>query len=65
MEYSLERKKFTKFSRHLIKKNVSLWVNRNFPVRNIVFDPQSPHVSILHDDSSIVVMDKEKVSFFS
>lgn len=54
--------KLTKFSKSLDRAYSKRWPNKSFPIRNITFDPRAGNVTILHDDSNIVVMDKNKVS---
>lgn len=61
IEYSLEQKKFTQFSRGLDEKHPRQWLNRSFPVINVTYDPRADHIVFLHDDSSICVIDKQKV----
>lgn len=63
MEYDINHRKFTAFSRNLDRMQLNKLPNKLFPVRNITFDPRMPNVIILHDDSSIIVINKDKVSY--
>lgn len=38
--------------------------SKQFPIKNVTFDPRKQNVIILHDDANIIVIDKEKVSCF-
>ncbi|KAK5642373.1 hypothetical protein RI129_008540 [Pyrocoelia pectoralis] len=58
IEYDIECRKFTAFSLALEKQ--SNWPSKSFPVRNIVFDSTKENIIILHDDSHIVIVDKDK-----
>lgn len=62
MEFDLRRQEFTKFSRSLDKDNVNKLVHKSYPIRNICFDPRKKQLLILHDDTSLIVINKEKVS---
>ena len=53
------------FSRSLDQHHPKQWLSRNFPVINIAFDPRNTNIIILHDDNTICVVDKKKVSCFS
>lgn len=58
MEYNVRKRHFTQFSRQFEN---SEWKSRSYPIRNITFDPRVENIIILHDDSSIIIVDKEKV----
>ncbi|XP_054278746.1 U3 small nucleolar RNA-associated protein 4 homolog isoform X2 [Macrosteles quadrilineatus] len=60
VEFSLERKKYTKFSRGLSDNHPKQWLGRSFTVSNVVFDPANKDIILLHDDSTICVIDKCK-----
>ena len=61
VEYDVECKQFTAFSRKLSSKLPSQWINRSSTVRHITFDPRHPDVVILHDDSVICTINKNRV----
>lgn len=65
VEYALDKRKYTKFSRNLSENHPKQWLSRGFPVINVTFDPLNSNVIIMHDDSTICVIDKKKVSLFS
>ncbi|XP_014284862.1 U3 small nucleolar RNA-associated protein 4 homolog [Halyomorpha halys] len=60
MEYSLRKRKYTKFSKILQDQHPKQWLNRHFPVHNLTFDERNENIIILHDDSTILVIDKDK-----
>lgn len=64
MEYSVEKKLYTPFSRKLDKQHPKQWLQRTVPVINVTFDPRDPQKIILHDDNTICVVDKKKVIAF-
>ncbi|KAG8285601.1 U3 small nucleolar RNA-associated protein 4 [Homalodisca vitripennis] len=60
VEFALDKRKYTKFSRKLSGSHPKQWLARSFPVSNIVFDPSNSNVILMHDDSNICVIDKFK-----
>lgn len=60
IEYSLEKRKYTKFSRRLSDNHPKQWLSRNFPVINVAFDPTNENTILLYDDSAICVISKDK-----
>ncbi|KAK4876596.1 hypothetical protein RN001_009102 [Aquatica leii] len=60
IEFDMSRKRLTRFSKSLHKKQMSIWPSKSYPVRNIIFDQKKGNVIILHDDSHIVVADPNK-----
>lgn len=60
MEYSLKKRKYTKFSKGLQDQLPKQWLSRSFPVQNITFDERNDNIIILHDDNTIFVINKEK-----
>ncbi|KAJ8927588.1 hypothetical protein NQ314_019933 [Rhamnusium bicolor] len=62
IEYDIKKKRFTPFSRYLETNVPVQWKSRSYPIRNITFDPRVDNIIILHDDSSIIIVNKEKVS---
>lgn len=62
VEYSIQEKRFTIFSRMLDSKVVENYVNKQFPILNITFDVNNKDISLLHDVSNIVVVKKNVVS---
>ncbi|KAK9502930.1 hypothetical protein O3M35_011610 [Rhynocoris fuscipes] len=59
MEYSLDRMKYTKFSRQLQSNYPKEWLVRNFVVHSITFDLKNPDIIILSDDSTVLVINKK------
>ncbi|XP_074029648.1 UTP4 small subunit processome component l(3)72Dn [Leptinotarsa decemlineata] len=57
IEYDIRKKQLTQFSRQ--QNEVK---SRGYPFRNITFDPRAEHIIILHDDSSITIINKQKNS---
>ncbi|KAG5898118.1 hypothetical protein JTB14_006330 [Gonioctena quinquepunctata] len=55
VEYDVKRRHFTQCSRQLEKNE---WKSRGYPIRNVTFDPRAEHIIILHDDSSIIILNK-------
>lgn len=62
IEYSLESREVTKFSKNLDSMNLNKYLHKLAIIKNVTFDPKKPEVIILHDDSNIIVISKEKVS---
>ncbi|XP_034249817.1 U3 small nucleolar RNA-associated protein 4 homolog [Thrips palmi] len=60
VEYSIQDKKLTDFSRKLQHKLPNEWMARPFPVLNVCYDPRDSNKIIMHDDSTICVLDKLK-----
>ena len=63
MEYDVCGRRYTPFSKKLSQHLPLQWMNRPSSVRHVTFDPRHPDVIILHDDSLICTIDKNKVSF--
>ncbi|KAI4471576.1 u3 small nucleolar rna-associated protein 4 [Holotrichia oblita] len=65
VEYSIQEKRFTIFSRTLDSKIVENYVNKRFPIRNITFDVKNKDIVLIHDDTNIVVVKKNVKSIES
>lgn len=39
-------------------------MHKSFCIRNLIFDPRNENIVILHNDSTILIINKEKVSKF-
>ena len=61
VEYEVARRRYTPFSKKLSENLPTQWLNRSSAVRHITFDPRHPDVIILHDDSLICTINKNKV----
>lgn len=61
VEYDVIRRQYTPFSKKLSEKLPVQWLSRSCAVRHITFDVRHPDVIILHDDSVIYTIDKNKV----
>lgn len=61
IEYDVTDRKYTTFSKKLSEHLPTQWLSRSCAVRHITFDPRHPDVIILHDDSVIYTIDKNKV----
>ncbi|CAG9769857.1 unnamed protein product [Ceutorhynchus assimilis] len=57
VEYDLAHKKFTDLSRKL--ENSNGWKSKTHPVRTISFDSRDKNVIFLHDDSNVVIINKD------
>lgn len=64
-EYNIKKKRYTKFSRDVIDKLPSQWLARPFPITNITFDQSNENIIILHDATSVFIIDKSVESFES
>jgi U3 small nucleolar RNA-associated protein 4 len=62
IEFSLKEAQLTKFSRSLSKNLPKQLTTKYSTIRSVTFDPRVDHVIILHDDDSIIVIDKDKVT---
>ena len=61
VEYDVIKRQYTPFSKKLSEKLPVQWLSRSCAVRHITFDVRHPDVIILHDDSVIYTIDKNKV----
>lgn len=61
----MKKKKYTSFSRALDLKHPKQWLNRQYPVEGILFDPQNDNVIMIYDDTTICIIDKTKVRSFN
>ena len=62
VEYDVASRRYTPFSKKLSDNLPTQWLNRSSTVRHITFDPRHPDVIILHDDSLICTINKNKVN---
>ncbi|XP_012274554.1 U3 small nucleolar RNA-associated protein 4 homolog isoform X1 [Orussus abietinus] len=60
LEYNIPKRQFTEFSNNLESRLPHQWLARPFPVTNVTFDPNNENVIILHDDTTVYVIDKNK-----
>ncbi|XP_003699717.1 UTP4 small subunit processome component l(3)72Dn [Megachile rotundata] len=58
VEYNILQRQFTKFSNSLQSRLPKQWLARPFPITNIIFDPRNENIIIMHDDSTVYVIDK-------
>lgn len=58
-EYSIEQKQYTDWSRSVQRIGLhGIWLERDTPVTNIMFNPKNPSHVILHDMYMLCVIDK-------
>uniref|UniRef100_A0A673ME53 U3 small nucleolar RNA-associated protein 4 homolog n=1 Tax=Sinocyclocheilus rhinocerous TaxID=307959 RepID=A0A673ME53_9TELE len=58
-EYSIEQKQYTDWSRTVQRKGLHrLWVERDTPCLNVMFNPQNPSHVILHDMYMLCIIDQ-------
>ena len=62
VEYDVANRQYTPFSKKLSEHLPVQWLSRSCAVRHITFDVRHPDVIILHDDSVIYTIDKNKVN---
>nr|CAD7460305.1 unnamed protein product [Timema tahoe] len=60
VEVNLKTGKFSNFSKLLSGQMPTQWSSRCFPVNNVTFDPRNDNIIILHDDTTICIIDKDK-----
>ncbi|XP_003698089.1 U3 small nucleolar RNA-associated protein 4 homolog [Apis florea] len=58
VEYNILQKQYTKFSNNLQSRLPKQWLARPFPITNIIFDPRNENIIIMHDDSTVYIIDK-------
>ncbi|XP_043591697.1 U3 small nucleolar RNA-associated protein 4 homolog [Bombus pyrosoma] len=58
IEYNILQRQYTKFSNNLQSRLPKQWLARPFPITNIIFDPRNENIIIMHDDSTVYVIDK-------
>ncbi|XP_014215033.1 U3 small nucleolar RNA-associated protein 4 homolog [Copidosoma floridanum] len=58
IEYSISKNKYTTFSNSLQGHLPAQWLARPFPIINIAFHAHNKDIIILHDDTTIFVMNK-------
>lgn len=61
-EYDLTKQKYTPFCRDFLSACCSDLSKRNSVIHNVSYDPLHAHLILLHDDSSIIVLDKQKLA---
>ncbi|XP_069190839.1 uncharacterized protein [Procambarus clarkii] len=61
-EYDLTKQKYTPFCREFLSACCSDLSKRNSVIHNVSYDPLHTHLILLHDDSSIIVLDKQKLT---
>lgn len=59
-EYSLATQRYTPFCREFLSTHSLDTMKRNSVIHNVSFDSHHPNLILLHDDSSIIVLDKAK-----
>ncbi|KAK2586925.1 hypothetical protein KPH14_009855 [Odynerus spinipes] len=59
VEYNIVRKQYTQFSNNLQSRLPKQWLARPFPITNITFDPHNENIIIMHDDSTVYVINKK------
>lgn len=61
-EFSIEQKQYTDWSRSVQRNKLHhIWLERDTPVTNVMFDPKNPSHVILHDMYMLCVIDKSLV----
>ncbi|XKL63463.1 hypothetical protein PGB90_005827 [Kerria lacca] len=60
VEFNMDKKRFTSFSKALGQKHPKQWLNRQFPVEGILFDRTNSNVIMIYDDTTICIIDKTK-----
>ncbi|XP_076684904.1 UTP4 small subunit processome component l(3)72Dn isoform X2 [Andrena cerasifolii] len=58
VEYNILQRQYTKFSNNLQSRLPKQWLARPFPITNIIFDPRNEDIIIMHDDSTVYVINK-------
>ncbi|CAD1474178.1 unnamed protein product, partial [Heterotrigona itama] len=58
VEYNILQRQYTNFSNNLQNRLPKQWLARPFPITNIIFDPRNENIIIMHDDSTVYVIDK-------
>ncbi|OAD61377.1 Cirhin [Eufriesea mexicana] len=58
VEYNILQRQYTKFSNNLQSRLPKQWLARPFPITNIIFDSRNENIIIMHDDSTVYVIDK-------
>ncbi|XP_076281680.1 UTP4 small subunit processome component l(3)72Dn [Lasioglossum baleicum] len=58
VEYNLLQRQYTKFSNNLQSRLPKQWLARSFPITNIIFDSRNENIIIMHDDSTVYVINK-------
>ncbi|XP_019876359.1 U3 small nucleolar RNA-associated protein 4 homolog [Aethina tumida] len=60
VEFDYKKRLFTQFSRELHTKPLKRWTTWSYPIRNITFDPKNDNIIILHDDTNIIILNKDQ-----
>ncbi|XP_058803857.1 U3 small nucleolar RNA-associated protein 4 homolog isoform X2 [Phymastichus coffea] len=58
VEYSIPKRKYTEFSNNLQGRLPNQWLARPFPITNIAFDQNNENIIIMHDDTTVFVINK-------
>lgn len=60
LEYNIPRRQYTEFSNNLQSRLPLQWLARPFPITNVLFDPNDENIILMHDDSTIYIINKNK-----
>ncbi|XP_015588039.1 U3 small nucleolar RNA-associated protein 4 homolog [Cephus cinctus] len=60
IEYNISKRMYTQFSNNLEGHLPKQWLTRPFPITNVTFDPNNENVIIVHDDTTVYVINKNK-----
>ncbi|XP_011497017.1 PREDICTED: cirhin [Ceratosolen solmsi marchali] len=58
IEYNIPTRRYTKFSNNLQDILPAQWLARRFPITNIVFDQSNENIIVMHDDTTVFVINK-------
>ncbi|KAF7992974.1 hypothetical protein HCN44_005755 [Aphidius gifuensis] len=58
IEYNLLKRQYTDFSNQLQHRIPTQWLSRPFPITNVTFDPNNDNIIIVHDDTTVYVINK-------
>lgn len=52
------KRQYTEFSNQLQHRIPTQWLSRPFPITNVTFDPNNDNIIIVHDDTTVYVINK-------
>jgi hypothetical protein len=58
IEYNIPNQRYTEFSNNLQGLLPVQWLARPFPITNITFDQNNENIVIMHDDTTVFVINK-------
>lgn len=62
MEYCLNTRKYTDFSKNLQQLKPKKYLSKYVPVVDVTFDRKDDDIMLIHDDTTVLAINKDNVS---